>query len=72
MYILHILNIGICKMLFFNFHSKLLIVSNLKLLYHMADILGTNFNQGDALNFGHLGYFQYFQSYTLLEKEKVM
>lgn len=38
----------------------------------MADILGTNFNQGDALNFGHLGYFQYFQSYTLLEKEKVM
>lgn len=37
----------------------------------MADILSTNFNQGDVLNFGHLGYFQYFKLYTLLEKEKI-
>lgn len=57
MHILHILNVSVYKILLFIFHSKLLIESNLKFLHHIADILRTKFNQGDALNFGHLGYF---------------
>lgn len=57
MHILHILSVSVYKILFFIFHSKLLIERNLEFLHHIADILRTKFGQGDALNFGRLDYF---------------